>query len=418
MNEAPQGEVLFLAHRIPYPPDKGDKIRSWRLLKYLASRFDVHLACFIDNEDDFAHVETVRRLCASAYFAPLKKRRGLVRSAQGLLTRSPLSVRYFNDKAITRAIDTIRARPLLAEIVFSSTMAQYVATPFGDRPRIVDFCDADSAKFTEYAARSKVPMQWIYNREGRLLSADETTVANWADVSFAVSPDEALEFNKRSAIVKIVDWWANGVDTAYFDPHASFEKISEPADIVFTGAMDYRPNAEAADYFVHEIWPQVLAAAPSATFAIVGARPTKKVQALANVKGVQVTGRVDAIQPWIFQAKIAAAPLRIARGVQNKVLEAMAMAKPVVATSAAALGISAHHGEEILVEDGPKEFAQSLVALLKDPEMRLRLGAAARARVVADYQWDAQLSRFAVRLDECLRRSDYSSCASSVPSKS
>ncbi len=406
-------EILFLAHRIPFPPDKGDKIRSWRLLDYLAGRFRVHLACFVDDPADFAHEPRLLEVCESATLIPIERRSALVRSARGLVDGEPLTVAYFRDPAMASAVDALRERPLVAEIVFSSTMVQYVETPVEGRPRIVDFCDADSDKFTSYAADAIFPMNWIFTREGALLGNAENTAANWADASFAITPDEAALFNRREAIVREVGCWSNGVDTDYFDPSGDFPLVSAPADIVFTGAMDYRANIDAVEFFVREIWPFVRAKAPAATFAIVGARPTRRVKALARTAGVRVTGRVDDIRPWIAGAKIAVAPLRVARGLQNKVLEGMAMAKPVVATTAAATGVLAKPGVEIVLADAPAAFAAATVDLLIHASRRERTGAAARARVVADYQWDRQLSRFGAALDSELASDEVSPVATS-----
>ncbi len=407
-------EVLFLAHRIPFPPDKGDKIRSWRLLTYLARRFRVHLACFVDDPADFAHEPRLLDICESATLIPLERRPALLRSARGFVDGAALTVAYFRDAAMAGAVDALRARPLAAEIAFSSTMAQYIETPVKGRPRIVDFCDADSEKFTRYAADAGFPMNRVFAREGRLLGAAENAIANWADASFAITPDEAARFNRRGGVRRHVDWWSNGVDTDYFDPSHGFPGPAAPADVVFTGAMDYRANIDAAEFFVREVWPVVRASSPSATFAIVGARPTRRVKALERVKGVRVTGRVDDIRPWIAGAKVAVAPLRVAQGIQNKVLEAMAMAKPVVATTAAATGVVAKPGIEIVLADGPAAFAAATRDLLRSALRRERIDAAARARVVADYPWDRQLSRFGDGLDAALSSGETASPASSA----
>ncbi len=402
-------EILFLAHRIPFPPDKGDKIRSWRLLKYLAGRFRVHLACFVDDPADFAHEARLLEICESATLISLERRSALIRSALGFADGAPLTVSYYCDAAMADAVDALRERPLVAEVAFSSTMAQYIEMPVDGRPRVLDFCDADSEKFFEYAAKAAFPMNRVFAREGQLLSDAENQIVNWANASFAITPDEATQFNCRNGVRRDVEWWSNGVDTDYFDPLQSLPPIGTPADVVFTGVMDYRANIDAATWFVREVWPAVRAKAPAATFAVVGARPTRAVRALARVGGVRVTGRVDDIRPWIAGAKVAVAPLRVARGLQNKVLEAMAMATPVVATTAAATGIAAKPGVEIILADAPAAFAAATIDLLRHSSRRERTGAAARARVVADYQWDRQLSRFGDALDAALTSEENSS---------
>ncbi len=408
-----QAEILFLAHRIPFPPDKGDKIRSWRLLQFLSQRFRVHLACFVDDPADFAHEARLAALCESATLIPLDRTAAMARSARGLLDGAPLTLAYFRDRRMTRAVENLRGRPLAAEIAFSSTMAQYIERETPGRPRLVDFCDADSEKFSAYAADAAFPMKHVLEREARTLGDYEIAVANWADASFAITPEEAALFNRRG-LRRPVDWWCNGVDADYFDPTIEFEATPEAADIVFTGAMDYRANIDAANWFVSEVWPLVRDALPDARFAIVGARPTRDVKALEQSDGVRVTGRVDDIRPWIAQAKIAVASLRVARGVQNKVLEAMAMAKPVVATAAAATGLSIRAGEDILIADEPRAFADQMISLLHVGERRAKIGAAARARVLADYQWDRQLARFGDALQSSIAPSSSSRAMSAA----
>ena len=400
MNDKP--EILFLAHRIPFPPDKGDKIRSWRLLNYLCSRFRVHLACFVDDSADFAHEARLLEICETATMIALSRRSAPARCARGFLQGAPLTVAYYRDDRMAAAVDALRARPLAAEIVFSSTMAQYVETPIEGRPRLIDFCDADSEKFSDYAEDAPFPMSAIFAREGRKLGAVENDIANWADASFAITPEEAMRFNLRDSVVRDVGWWSNGVNTHFFDPAQNFTPIADPADIVFTGAMDYRANIDAAVFFVREAWPIIRAAIPAARLAIVGARPASAVRALEKSKGVQVTGRVDDVRPWLAGSKIAVAPLRVARGIQNKVLEAMAMGKPVIATTAAATGIAVKPGIEIVFADTPSAFAAAAIDLLKHQSRRSRIGEAARIRAIEDYQWDVQLSRFGAALDEAV----------------
>ncbi len=387
-------EILFLAHRIPYPPDKGDKIRSWRLLQHLTQQFSVHLACFVDDPQDFAHTEFLSSICETAVFIPLNPIRSKIASLTGLLTEKALSVRYFDHDAMARAVQKVRQRPLVAEIVFSSTMAQYIAKPVEGRARIVDFCDADSEKWKQYSNDAIPALAWVYRREADTLARTENRIANWADASFAITPDEASIFNHRSEIRKNVGWWSNGVDTNYFDPALKSENETVAADLVFTGAMDYRANIDAVLCFYREVWPHLRKALPKVTFAIVGSNPAKQVMALDGKDGITVTGRVDDIRPWIKNAKVSVAPMRVARGVQNKVLEAMAMATPVVATREAAVGIVAEVQSALKVIDRPSDMASVIASLITDETARKRVGILGREAVATHYDWDNQLKRF------------------------
>ena len=390
-------EALFLAHRIPYPPDKGDKIRSWRILKHLTGRFRVHLACFVDDSRDFQHQSFLEGMCESVTFIPLNPAKARLRSLKGIVTGAPLSFEYFQDRKMAKRIREIRARPLKAEIVFSSSMAPYIETPFEGRKRIVDFCDADSEKWRSYAESTKSMMAPIYGREAKLLARRETEIAARANASFAVSADEAAVFNARPNMARPVGWFQNGVDTDFFAPTTAAETPSH--DCIFTGAMDYRANVEGVLCFMKEVWPLVRQLRPNASFAIVGANPAPAILALDGHDGVTVTGRVDDIRPWLTQARIAVAPLQIARGVQNKVLEAMAMEKAIVVSPEAMTGIDAP-GNAAVIAYKPNSMAEKILQLLDNEEERKNLGETARRYVLEHHQWAITLMRFDTALDE------------------
>ena len=392
-------EILFLAHRIPYPPDKGDKIRSWRLFRHLAARFDVHLGCFVDDPDDWRHEETVQAQCKSAKFIELKPIKARIRSARGFISGAPLTVPYYRDGAMTKWVRTVRERSLAAEVAFSSSMAQYLEPTKPSRPRIVDLCDADSVKWRQYADERSGPMAWVYAREARRLGELERQIIRETDASFVISAEEASVFDD---VGRNLHWFGNGVDSDYFNPGAVTGEVTEPVDIVFVGAMDYWANVNAVKWFVHDIWPQVRRHHPHLRFAIVGARPTDEVTALAATPGVQVTGRVDDVRPWLARAQLVVAPMRIARGVQNKVLEAMAMAKTVVATSDAAEGIETAPGDDIVIVNDASRYAQAIIDLVENPVKAAEIGAAARQRVLNCYTWSQQLARFDAVVDPVL----------------
>lgn len=391
-------EILFLSHRIPYPPDKGDKIRSWAWLNHFSSRFRVHLACFVDDPRDFVHREFLLTICETVELIPLSPRWSRLKSLRALASGEPLSFHYFNDQRMRAAVASARTRPLAMEFAFSSAMAPFIAAPVGDGKRIVDFCDADSEKWTQYASSAPPAMAQLYAREGRRLAEAETRIANWADASFAISSEEADVFNRRASVNRLVKVLPNGVDADYFAPIAS-TKAQEKIDVVFTGAMDYRANVDGVMSFVRSVWPLVRASHPEALFAIVGANPVKEVLALDGGNGVTVTGRVDDVRPWLAGAKLVVAPLQVARGVQNKVLEAMAMAKPVVASKEAMTGIAAPSSAAV-AESDPRAMADELVALLGDAEKRNNIGDAARAFVLQKFSWQAALATLDAALDE------------------
>lgn len=393
-------ELLFLAHRIPYPPNKGDKIRSFHLLRHLAGHFRIHLGAFVDDPHDWRYRDEVAAYCASLCLLPLQPARARVRSLRGLLSGQPLTLPYYRDRRMRAWVrKATRAGPLRT-LVFSSAMAQYLPTQpaahAATLPQVVDFVDVDSDKWRQYAQRRRFPMSWVYRRESRTLLQFERAVAAQASASVLVSQQEADLFCQLTQTpreqVHAID---NGVDTTYFSPEADLPN-PYPADtraLVFTGAMDYWANVDAVVFFAEQVFPRIRAVMPEAEFYIVGARPLPEVCALGEQPGITVTGAVADIRPYLAHAMGAVAPLRIARGVQNKVLEALAMGCPVVATPQALDGLRADSGSDWLVAEATDELAGLSLGLLQGAEMRATRGAQGRDYVLRHYSWSEHLDQ-------------------------
>lgn len=387
-------ELLFLAHRIPFPPDKGDKIRSYHLLKHLAQRYRVHLGCFVDDAADWQYTTHLEALCDETFFAPLKPRSARLKSLAGLVSGVPLTLPYYAHTGMRRWVTQMLATRSVAKVlVFSSAMGQFVPH---DRSlhSVVDFVDVDSDKWTQYAQARPWPLSWLYRREGRTLLAWERELAARSDAALFVSEAEARHFTQLAPeSAAQVGWFNNGVDFEYFSPARDYPD-PYPAGglpLVFTGAMDYWPNVDAVVWFAREILPIIRARFAEAQFVVVGGRPGSAVRDLAQLPGVTVTGRVEDVRPWLRHARLAVAPLRIARGVQNKVLEAMAMALPVVASAQALEGIQATPGRDLLVADSAARFAEQVITLLGGAHPGM--GAAARAAMLGHYAWPENLRR-------------------------
>ncbi|MBN9460405.1 MAG: TIGR03087 family PEP-CTERM/XrtA system glycosyltransferase [Burkholderiales bacterium] len=397
--------LLLLVHRIPYPPNKGDKIRSYHLLRHLAARHEVYLGAFVDDAHDWQYERELAGLCRQVKLIGLDPVRRKLASLAGLLTGEALSVPYYRIAAMQRWVDTVvPAEGIERAVVFSSTMAQFVAGPkFAQLRRIADLCDVDSDKWRQYAEGRRAPMKWLYAREARALLAYERRIAREFDATLFVTRAEAELFRKLAPESGAkVGFFDNGVDTEYFDPDQAFDSPyaaaadeavgSGAADsavgpvAVFTGAMDYWANVDAVTWFADEIWPRVRAAAPRARFFIVGSKPGAEVKALESRPGIHVTGRVPDVRPYLAHADVAVAPLRIARGTQNKVLEALAMARPVACTPAAAAGLSVPAGAAFRIEEDPGEYARAVLALFGHGAHR-----EGRERVIRDYGWAANL---------------------------
>lgn len=388
-------EILFLSHRIPYPPNKGDKIRSWHLLKGLASRFTVHLGTFVDDPDDWQYVDELRQVCGEVCVRPLDPRLARLRGLRALANGRALTLDYYRDAVLERwARGLAERRPLSGTFVFSSSMAQYAEhLQVGSGAlKVLDLCDVDSDKWRQYASSRAGPMRWVYGREARLLSDAERAYAGAFD-STLVSADAELQILSQLApeSAEKIFVLPNGVDTSYFDPARSwpnpFPNGSRP--VVFTGAMDYQPNIDGVRWFAEEILPAVNAQVPKVQFWIVGSNPPAEVLSLGKQAGIAVTGRVPDVRPYLAHAAAVVAPLRIARGVQNKVLEGLAMARPVVATANAVQGIHGARESGLAIVAGPEEFAVAVIRALQD---EANSGAPLARRFVMDhFAWEARL---------------------------
>lgn len=389
-------DILFLAHRVPYPPDRGDKMRSYHLLRHLAGLARVHLVTFADDAADVVHAEALRPLVGTLH-VERRTRSTPVAALAALASGRPVSLAAFDSPALGAAVAAIlRQEPIDTVFAFSGQMAQFVPTVGGLR-FVMDFVDVDSAKFGDYACSAVPPLSWMHRREERLLAAFEARVAARADLSLFVSEAEAALFRTRSGLgPDKVAALENGIDLAFYDPAAAFPRLGAAAAplIVFTGQMDYRPNVAAALRFAADVLPAIRARHPDARFAIVGRKPAAALGRIDGAAGVTVTGAVPDVRSWLAAADVVVAPLAIARGVQNKLLEAMAMARPVVASPAAFEGLRAVAGRDLLVAD-TGAMAADVIKLLEDEPLSAALAAAGRALVERHYAWEARLAGLA-----------------------
>ncbi|MDD5034955.1 MAG: TIGR03087 family PEP-CTERM/XrtA system glycosyltransferase [Methylococcaceae bacterium] len=392
-------ELLFLIHRIPFPPNKGDKIRSYHILKHLSLTYRVHVGAFVDDSQDWRHAEDLKDLCGEMCLLPLNPLRSKLASLSGFLTGEALSLPYYRNAEMSAWVDRIvRERPLTGILIFSSAMAQYVEK-LDSYPRVLDFVDVDSDKWRQYAEKKSWPLNWVYRREGRRLLDFDRRMAKRFDQSLFVSEHEASLFKTLAPeSADKVFALEMGVDTDFFDAGTDYvSPYPEGTDVlVFTGAMDYWANVDAVTWLAREVFPQVLRLRPAARFYIVGVRPTPAVLALGKIDGVVVTGAVKEIRPYLAHARLAVAPLRIARGIQSKVLEAMAMGKSVIASSKAMEGIVAEERLDLRVADEPENWVHAIVEVLENSALPER-SSTNRAFILNRYSWERNLSR----LDHC-----------------
>jgi sugar transferase (PEP-CTERM/EpsH1 system associated) len=379
--------IFYVCRRVPFPPDRGDKIAAFNAIRHLAARHEVHVFCLGDGVQDLANISGLQAYAMSVTAAPVGEFTIKRRALEALFTGQPLSVAGLNEAKLRDAIQKkfTEQRPDLI-IAYSCNMAQF-AEHFSDVPRIMHFGDLDSLKWRQYAGRSNLPLNWIYAIEARRLLGYERHIAQIFSHALVHTEIEKGDFERLIPGIPVTVV-GNGVDLDYF---RSSGEAKKPASMVFTGVMDYRPNIDAVVWFCKEILPIVQAEIPTANFTICGSRPAPAVRRLAKRRGVTVTGWVADARPHLDRAEIFVAPLRMGRGVQNKLLEALAMGLPCVASTAAWTGTAAAEG--ILATDDPQEFARHLVNLLGDSNRRAEISSRARAAAEANYRWEVQLSR-------------------------
>lgn len=388
-------DILFLCHRIPYPPDKGDKIRSHALLRHLARRGRVHVACFVDDPSDMAHAQAVRQMAGGeCLFVPLTRSTKLLSAGLAIASGQPITTACFRSRRMAEWIKALAARHRIERtVVFCSAMAPYVLNNAMLDPQraILDLVDIDSDKWRQYATHVGGARRWIYLREWAKLFELERLAARRFGTTLLVSPHEADSFAAMApeSAARILAL-TNGVNREYFAPGSfpnPFPRDEDP--IVMTGSMDYRPNVQGAKWFFHDVLPLLATELPRARFYVVGSKPPASLRALSGSKLV-VTGRVDDVRPYLQHASAVVAPLRIARGVQNKVLEAMAMAKPVVTTHEASRGLAAVPGMHLWIEDDALRFAAAVINAVRG-EDRLEVARRARDYVERHHDWTKNL---------------------------
>ncbi len=386
--------ILYLAHRLPYPPNKGDKLRAFHQIRHLARRHNVWCACFVDDPQDEVHIPTLKKYCAQLATVRLRPRLATARGLAGLVCGKSLTQSYYEHPDMRRVLkEWYKSTSFDVAIAFSSSMAPY-ATNAPCQHRVLDFCDLDSAKWSQFADQSRSPLRLLYRTEGRRLAKLERQWIDIADATILISQSEREQLNskidRRSVYVV-----GNGVEVpqAQTVPRLSNSHATDPPIVGFMGVMDYKPNVEGVEWFVKTGWPIIRKEMPKAEFHIVGRSPNSRVKKLARRAGVRVLGQAPNAQQAVSAFDVSIAPLQLARGLQNKVLEAMACGKPVVLTPQAAEGIHGEPGQHFLVHDDPTKFAHAVISLLQQPIVREQIGQRARQFVSVHHQWPAELKK-------------------------
>lgn len=390
--------ILFLVHRIPYPPNKGDKIRSYNLLQYLVKNHEVYLGSLIDEAADIQHTKSLQNMVKEFIFEAINPKLKKICCLTSLFQKRSISVCYFYSNKLQQSIDNLLERVEFDVLIcFSSPMAEYYfRSTYKKRTtksliKIMDLIDVDSYKWAQYAERSSGLKRLVYRHEAHYLSQYEHRIAETFNHLLVVSEQEKNIFLQGLAATNL-HAVTNGVDLYFFNPdHPQRYQTRKPM-LVFTGVMDYWPNIEGVFWFVERILPRIRAAFSNVTFYIVGSRPTTEIKNLERTEGIVVTGFVEDIRDYLAAASVCVVPLRIARGIQNKILEAMAMRKPVVTTLQAFEGIKAVPDEDIIAAESEENFAAAVIDLLRNPSHAQKIGERARLCVETYYSWENNLS--------------------------
>ena len=396
--------ILYLCHRIPYPPDKGDKIRAFHQLRALASRHEIDLFTLADDPADLQHRSALEKYCRQVTVARLNPRLARLGSIPYLLTSRALTLPYFRSAGLARQVRNCMAERSYDRIfVYCSAMAQYVEE-VGKIPIVTDLVDVDSDKWTQYATFTKFPFSAIYRREGRALERYERRVCE-RSAAVVVTTHREARLVRGIAPAARVHVVPNGVDTRFFSQEAFPREAPGPV-IGFTGDMSYFPNQEAVTFFAGKVLPLIRQSVPEARFVIVGRSPNSAVEALAQQPGVEVTGWVADVRAHLARMSVSVAPFSIAAGIQNKILEAMAYELPVVATSRAMQGLTPAAAVAVETADTPEAMAAAVVRLLLDPERARECGRQGRLLIADEYNWERALDRVLQLVENPVGRED------------
>lgn len=391
-------KVLYVCHRFPFPPKRGGKIRPFNMIKHLSADHEVTVASLARSPEEAHEGEGLASVCSRYVMAQVHNPTQVARMVARLPTPVPSSMGFFYSPSLAQ-----RVRKLLDterfDLIFvhCSSVAQYVESVRGI-PKILDFGDMDSQKWLEYARYKPFPLSAGYWLEGRKLEREEARLASRFDLCTATTRAE-WETLSACANGTDTDWFPNGVDSSYFSPS---EEAYDPETICFVGRMDYYPNQECMFDFCANVWPALRERRPRLKLLIVGADPSPAVIRLGELPGVTVTGSVPDVRPYVRRSALMVAPLNIARGTQNKILESMAMGVPVVTSPAAAGGVDAVAPDHFLVARSHEEQLAAILRVIDDPQERARLARAGRERVLEHHAWPHSMRRLDALIERCL----------------
>ena len=382
--------ILYLCHRFPYPPKRGGKIRPFNMIRHLSAKgHQVTVCSLARSAEEAKDAQGIAPYCAGFEIGHVTEWVQVARMVVRLPVTTPSSMGFFYSPELARHVNRLLGSKKWDLIfVHCSSVAQYVEH-VRDVPKMLDFGDMDSQKWFEYANYKPFPLSLGYRLEGAKMLAAEKRLARRFDLCTATTRAE-WETLKDYGTGADTDWFPNGVDAAFFCPA---DDGYDANTISFIGRMDYYPNQECMTRFCEQTWPLLKSQRPTMKLLIVGADPSPAMRKLGDLPGVTVTGSVPDVRPYIRGSALMVAPLNIARGTQNKILEAMAMGVPVVTSSIAAGGVDADAEKHLLVADTPPDCAQAIMRIVDNPLERARLAVAGRQRMLSHHAWPRSMER-------------------------
>jgi len=387
-------KILFVCHRFPYPPNEGGKIRSFNMIAHLQQEHEVTVASLVESKIEQTDVEGIKPYCHAYVAQRMSKPIAWLKAIFCLLTLMPSSMGYFHSWKLAKKIKALLKQQQFDLIVVHCSSVAHFVLSAKDTPKILDFCDMDSQKWLIYAKHKPFPLSLAYWLEGIKLQRAEKNLAKQFDGSSVATAFE-LETLESFQSGQASFCFPNGVDTEYFSP---VERDYDANTICFIGKMNYYPNEKCMLEFSQQVFPLLREKYPDLKLCIVGSNPTDKILALADTDGIEVTGRVADVRPYVQQAALTIVPLEIARGTQNKILESMAMGVPVVCSDVAARGIDAIAGEHVLVAKTNDDYVMQISRILDDDQERARLSMAGRARMLSHHSWEIAMGKMDANL--------------------
>ena len=392
-------KICVVSQRVPFPPNKGEKLRTYhQILHLVESGHQVEVLTLVEDDNDERDAQLLASqldINVSTYRLPNKVKRYL----WAVLKNQPLSVGNFFSTKLQKIIDSKLNQGRDVLMFSASSLSYYIFnSPSYETSScylLMDFMDVDSDKWAQYAATSRFPMNWVYSRESEGIRELEAKTNKLFSACFLIAEEEVALFKRNVDASKPVKVLGNGLDFKAFYPSKKVPAFSgeiQTPNFLFTGVMDYKPNIDAVLWFVNECWPTVRSKYSTAVFTIAGMNPVEEIKAFNGKEGIEVTGFVDDILPYFHRANVFVAPFRLARGVQNKVLQAAACALPIVTTSMGAEGISFASNDNMWIEDNAEAFANACISIMENDDASKEKALRAFDAIREQYSWKQQLA--------------------------